>query len=250
MGIEVFFQAHKKVAVAFSGGVDSSVLLLLAKKHAQRIKAYYVRSSFQPEFEYRDALAVAQLLGAEIETIPADVLSDADIVKNSPERCYYCKKRIFTSIKEAAARDGFETVIEGTNASDDISDRPGFRALKELEVFSPLREYGYTKKDIRRIACENRLPVADKPSYACLATRIPTGTGITKQILEITEKSEQSLMKLGMRNLRIRYADGDARLELGRNETAIFNNNKDEIIRLLTPYYKNIYLDSRERTDE
>ncbi len=250
MTIENFFQLHNNTAVAFSGGVDSAVLLFFAKAYARNVKAYYVRSQFQPAFEYEDALKVAEILDTDLEVIEVDVLSDSEIVKNPANRCYLCKKRIFGAIKNAAARDGFETVVDGTNASDDINDRPGFKALKELGVISPLRECGYTKKEIRIIAEENSLPVFDKPSYACLATRIPTGTRITSELLEKTEKAENLLMKEGFRNFRIRYSDGDARLELGKKEAEMFNKNKEKIISLLTAYYGSVYLDSRERTDE
>ena len=250
MTIENFFQLHNNTAVAFSGGVDSAVLLFFAKAYARNVKAYYVRSQFQPDFEYEDALKVAEILDTDLEVIEVDVLSDSEIVKNPANRCYLCKKRIFGAIKNAAARDGFETVVDGTNASDDINDRPGFKALKELGVISPLRECGYTKKEIRIIAEENSLPVFDKPSYACLATRIPMGNRITSDLLEKTEKAENLLMKEGFRNFRIRYADGDARLELGKKEAEMFNKNKEKIISLLTAYYGSVYLDSRERTDE
>ncbi len=245
-----FFKENKNVAVAFSGGVDSSVLLLLAKRYCENVKAYFVKSSFQPEFEYEDALAVTRLLDVETEVIRVDVLSDKDIVKNPDIRCYYCKKRIFEAICKAAEKDGFNTVLEGTNASDDISDRPGFAALKEMGILSPLREFGYTKKQIRTIARENRLPVADKPSYACLATRIPTGIVITKEILEKTEKAEGCLRNIGFKNFRLRYLDGAAKLELGEKEFELLYKNRERVTTILSPYYENVYIDLRERADE
>jgi uncharacterized protein len=250
MRIEEFFELHKNVAVALSGGVDSAVLLLFAKRYAERVKAYYVSTPFQPAFEYDDALSIAGTLGVELEALQADILSDAVVVSNPSDRCYYCKKRIFNTIRDAAARDGLETVTEGTNASDDISDRPGFAALKEMNILSPLRDCAYTKQAIRQIARENGLPVSDKPSYACLATRIPTGVKITAELLEKTEKAETLLREAGFRNFRVRYASGDARLELGKNETELFNKNKAHFLTLLSAYYNNVYLDSRERTDE
>jgi len=250
MTIDSFFKQHNNAAVAFSGGVDSAVLLFFAKRYARNVKAYYVKSQFQPAFEYEDALKIAEILEIDLEVIEVDVLSNSEIVKNPENRCYYCKKRIFGAIINAAARDGIETVVDGTNATDDVNDRPGFKALKELGVISPLRDCGYTKKEIRKIAKDNKMPVFDKPSYACLATRIPTDTQITSELLEKTEKAENLLMNEGFRNFRIRYAEGDARLELGRKETELFNKNKEKVISLLTAYYGSVYLDSKERTDE
>ncbi|MBE6835114.1 MAG: ATP-dependent sacrificial sulfur transferase LarE [Ruminococcaceae bacterium] len=250
MDIKEFFKLHKAVAVAFSGGVDSAVLLLLAKQYADRVKAYFVLSPFQPRFELEDARKIADMLNVRFESVSVDVLNDENIVKNPPNRCYYCKRHIFEAIAEKSEKDGFPLIIEGTNASDDISDRPGFRALKELGVLSPLREAGYTKKMIRQIASQNSLPVADKPSYACLATRIPSETKITKELLEKTEKAEDYLRQTGLRNFRVRYLDGSCKLELGKNEKELYKNNKNEIDTFLKNHYENIYLDSKERTDE
>jgi uncharacterized protein len=250
MNIKEFFEKNKNVAVAFSGGVDSSALLLLAKKYAENVKAYYVKSDFQPRFEYEDALSIAETLGVDLKVITVDVLSDEKIADNSAKRCYYCKKRIFESIIKEARKDGLETVLDGTNASDDISDRPGFKALKEMGVLSPLKECNITKSEIRKLARENRLIVAEKPSYACLATRIPTGVPITKELLEKTEQAENRLFDLGFKNFRIRYLDGAAKLELGKNEVGLFNSNPEKIKNALSPFYRDIYLDLKERTDE
>ena len=250
MNITEFFQLHKRVAVAFSGGVDSAVLLLLAKKHAEHVKAYYVKSAFQPQFEYDDALEIARLLDVGFEVITADVLSDTEVTKNPSDRCYYCKKRIFSEIIRAAEKDGIKEVLEGTNASDNTDERPGFRALKELGVLSPLRECVYTKSDIRKIARENSLPVADKPSYACLATRIPTDTVITEKLLEKTENAEDILFSLGFKNFRVRYLDGAAKLELDKDGFELLYRNKDAVTEKLKPLYSDIYLDLKERTDE
>ena len=145
MEIKEFFEKYPKVAIAFSGGVDSSYLLYAAKQYAKRFTAYYVKSVFQPEFEYRDAVRLAEELGADISVIEADVLSSEDVKRNPENRCYYCKQLIFSNIKKKALEDGYTVVLDGTNASDDVNDRPGMKALKELEVRSPLRECGLTK---------------------------------------------------------------------------------------------------------
>lgn len=250
MDMKEFFEKHDRVAVAFSGGVDSSVLLALSKKYAKEFKAYYVKSAFQPQFELNDALEVAKLLNAETKIINADILSNDTVTANPENRCYHCKKTIFGEIIKHAEKDGFNTVIEGTNASDDLSDRPGYKALRELGVLSPLLECGYTKSDIRKAAAELNLPVADKPSYACLATRIPVGTKITAELLTKTEAAENALMKIGFKNFRVRYDNGAAKLELGRAERELFNKKKDEVYSALSPLYKTVDLNPKERPDE
>ena len=248
--IQQFFRQYPKVAVAFSGGVDSAVLLLLAKRYAKAVKAYYVASQFQPAFEKEDALQVARQLGVETEVLTADVLARAEIAANPADRCYYCKKMLFHAILNAAQEAGFSVVAEGTNASDDVAERPGYRALQEAGVLSPLRACGLTKADIRRIAEQNRLPVAHKPSYACLATRIPTGTRITPVLLQTTETAENALRGMGFQNFRIRYRGGAAKLELGKNEKKLWTDNRAQIKKLLLNYYTDVVCEQKERADE
>lgn len=245
-----FFEAHDSVAIAFSGGVDSAVLLLLAKKYAKRIKAYYVHSQFQPDFEREDALQTAQLLNAELEMIPTDILAFEHIAANPKNRCYYCKKEIFGNICKHALQDGFLTVLEGTNASDDIAERPGFLALKELQVLSPLRSCGIEKQQIRWIAKEHALPVADKPSYACLATRIPANTAIRARMLQVTQEAEDAMRKVGFQNFRVRYLGGDAKIELSRQDFELFYQKREQVYHILSRYYPHVYLNLKERADE
>ena len=189
MLLSEFFKQNPEVTIAFSGGVDSSYLLCAAQKNASRVRAYYVKSAFQPEFELADARRLAAQIGADLAVIEADVLGCEEVVANPPNRCYYCKKQIFAKITEAAVRDGFSVICDGTNASDDASDRPGMRALREMCVRSPLRECGLTKDEIRRRSREAGLFTWDKPAYACLATRIPSGMTITSERLAVTEKA-------------------------------------------------------------
>ena len=179
MNLQEFFTRHPRVALAFSGGADSSYLLWAGLQWAEKLGVYYVKSPFQPAFEYRDALRLAKELGAEVTVIPADPLCDPKVAANPADRCYYCKKVIMAGVKEAAKRDGFDLIIDGTNASDDISDRPGFKALGEEGVLSPLRMCGITKARLRELSREAGLFTWNKPAYACLATRVPTGETIT-----------------------------------------------------------------------
>ena len=175
MDLQQFFKENPRVAIAFSGGVDSSYLLYAALRYGARVRAYYVNSAFQPRFELEDARRLAGDLHADLR----DVLSSPTVTANPPDRCYHCKRVIFRTIAAAAVEDGFPVLLDGTNASDDAGDRPGMRALRELSVRSPLRECGLTKDEIRRLSREAGLFTWDKPAYACLATRIPTGQPIT-----------------------------------------------------------------------
>ena len=125
MTLNDFFARYPRVAIAFSGGVDSTYLIYAAKRHAQAVQAYYVKSDFQPQFELDDALRAARELDVDMKVLRADVLADADIAANPPNRCYFCKRRIFEAIRAQAAADEFSVLLDGTNASDDASDRPG-----------------------------------------------------------------------------------------------------------------------------
>ena len=250
MKINKFFNEHKRVAVAFSGGVDSAVLLMLAKNHAEKVKAYFVKSQFQPAFELEDTKKISSLLDVELEVIALDALSDELVAKNPQDRCYHCKKHVFDAICAKAKADGFPFVLDGTNASDDENDRPGMKALFELGILSPLKECGLDKEEIRRIAAEAKLPVADKPSYACLATRIPTGKRLTVENLSITEKAEDEMRRLGFRNFRVRFQNGGAKLELGTAEFEKLLKKRREVLESLSEYYDGVTLDLKERKDE
>ena len=150
MDLQQFFKENPRVAIAFSGGVDSSYLLYAALRYGARVRAYYVNSAFQPRFELEDARRLAGDLHADLRELQVDVLSSPTVTANPPDRCYHCKRVLFRTIAAAAAEDGFPVLLDGTNASDDAGDRPGMRALRELSVRSPLRECGLTKDEIRR----------------------------------------------------------------------------------------------------
>ena len=197
MELKHFFETHPEVAIAFSGGVDSAYLLYAAKRYGKRVKAYYVKTAFQPQFELEDAQRLAEELSAEIEVLKVDILCQSIIVNNPADRCYHCKKELFSRILKAAQEDGFSVLLDGTNASDEASDRPGMRAIAELSVRSPLRECGLTKAQIRQLSKEAGLFTHDKPAYACLATRIPTGECITEEKLLRTEQAEGYLSRMG-----------------------------------------------------
>lgn len=247
MHINDFFSKYDKVVVAVSGGVDSAALLHMALKHAISVKAVFVKSVFQPAFELEDAQKICNELGIRLDVLDIDVLSNADIAENPVGRCYYCKKAIFSRINDYASQlDGY-TVIEGTNASDDVVERAGYKALGELGIMSPLRLCCYTKDMVREYAKSNNLFVHSKPSYACLATRVPSGTRITYDVLNKTEMAENELFKLGFTDFRVRYYNGDAVLSLTSRDHQKLYECRDKVLDALKPYYKNIFLDLKER---
>ena len=247
MTLKEFFKAYPKVAIAFSGGVDSAYLLHEAKMHGADIKAYFVKSQFQPDFELEDAVRLAEELGAEMKVISCDVLADSVICENSGDRCYYCKNRIFRDILQAAKEDGFETVIDGTNASDDAEDRPGMRVLAEMQVLSPLRLCGITKEEVRARSKEAGLFTWDKPAYACLATRIPQGEMITGEKLRRIELAEKALSSMGFSDFRIRLFHSAARLQVKASQMEQAVCRREEIRAALKPYFDSTLLDLEER---
>ena len=251
MTLSEFFEAHPKAALAFSGGVDSSYLLYAARQLRADVKAYYVKTAFQPEFEYQDALRLASQLGADIQVLTLDVLACPDVTVNPKNRCYFCKQHIFGNILRQAKADGYHTVLDGTNASDQVSDRPGMKALQEMKVLSPLRLTGLTKAEIRRLSREAGLFTWDKPSYACLATRIPAGTEITGADLARTEWAEDYLMNLGFRDLRVRQLGSDiARIQLPEAQMDTFLALRGEITRTLKTRYAGVLLDMEARNGQ
>lgn len=247
MTIQEFFKNNPHVAIAFSGGVDSAYLLYAAVKYGKDVTAYYVKSEFQPAFELEDAKRLASELGAKMRVIEVSVLTDSNVKSNSPIRCYYCKRMIFTAITDWARKDGYTLLLDGTNASDDAGDRPGMKALKELSVRSPLRECGLTKEEIRRLSKEAGLFTWDKPAYACLATRIPTGTEITENDLRTTELAETELSKLGFSDFRVRKVGDTAKIQLPESQINSLLTHRSEIVESLKKYYKNITLDLEVR---
>ena len=251
MTLQEFFGAHPKAALAFSGGVDSSYLLYAARQLGADVKAYYVKTAFQPEFEYQDALRLASQLGADIQVLTLDVLACPDVTVNPKNRCYFCKQHIFGNILRQAKADGYDTVLDGTNASDQVFDRPGMKALQEMKVLSPLRLTGLTKAEIRSLSHEAGLFTWDKPSYACLATRIPTGTEITGADLARTEWAEDHLMSLGFRDLRVRQLGGDlALVQLPEAQMDTFLALRGEITRTLKTRYAGVILDMEARNGQ
>ena len=247
MTLEQFFQQNNRVALAFSGGVDSAYLLYAALQSGADVKAYYVKSAFQPQFELDDALRLATQLGAKMEILQVDILCHKQIAANPADRCYHCKKVIFETIAAAAAKDGYSLLLDGTNASDEASDRPGMRALAELSVRSPLRECGLTKGQIRCLSKEAGLFTWDKPAYACLATRIASGELITAEKLSRTESAEKFLSSLGFVDFRIRSRDDGAKIQLTATDWPRMTEMRETVFKELKQYYQEVTLDLEVR---
>lgn len=214
MTLEEYFSSHSQAAVAFSGGADSAYLLWAAKRFGCRVRAYYAKTAFQPAFELRDAQRLAGELEIPLKVVELDILQCPGAVENGAQRCYHCKRAIFTALLDAARADGVPLLLDGTNASDDVSQRPGYRALQELGIVSPLRLCGITKAELRRRSREAGLFTHAKPAYACLATRIPTGTPIGADDLRRVEQAEEALFRLGFSDLRVRLLGNTACIQL------------------------------------
>ena len=243
MNLNDFFKDNPKSALAFSGGVDSAYLLYAAIESGADVHAYYVKTDFQPEFEFEDAKRLASELGAEMTVIYLDVLGDPEVEANPKDRCYHCKKHIFRAIIDKALKDGYDLILDGTNASDDIADRPGVRALREYGVRSPLRECGLTKDMIRELSREAGLFTWDKPAYACLATRIQTDQKITYRDLKAVEACEDFMADLGFRDFRVRVRGDKALVQIREEDFDRYSADKDEIEGTIIRYFDSVSLD-------
>lgn len=248
MTLEEFFRSVPKAALAFSGGTDSAFLMWAAKHYGCDLKAYYVNTAFQPEFELEDARRLSEELSVPMKIVGKDILAVPEAAENGPRRCYYCKQAIFTALWEAARADGYTVLLDGTNASDDAADRPGMQALRELSVRSPLRECGITKPEIRRLSQEAGLFTWEKPAYACLATRIPAGTRIVDEDLKRVESAENMLAGLGFRDFRVRMYHGGARLQVTEEQLALALEKRLEIVSGLRELFPAVMLDMEPRS--
>lgn len=240
MNIKDFFKEYNKGALGFSGGVDSSYLLYAACECGADVQPYFVKTCFQPQWEYEDALKIAEYAGVPLKVIETDILNVDDVRKNSADRCYFCKRSIFSLVSEKAKEDGYDIIFDGTNASDDIDDRPGMKAIEQLHVLSPLRMCGLEKEEIRKLSRQAGLFTWDKPSYSCLATRIPAGTEIDTDTLKKVEGAEKALMNMGFKDIRVRTGKDGARIYIGEDKINEAAAVKKQILSAVSGYFDKV----------
>ena len=217
--LQQYLKKLDRVAVAFSGGVDSTFLLMVAHQVlAGRTLAITARLGLFPVREMEEACEFAATKGIRHIVYEMDEFSIAGFVDNPPNRCYLCKKNLFTRFRQIAAEQEIQHLLEGSNVDDDSDFRPGTQAVRELGALSPLREAGLTKTEIRQLSNEMGLSTWDKPSFACLASRFPYGETITREKLKAIETSEHLLFILGFRQVRVRHHGNLARIEVYSDE--------------------------------
>lgn len=247
MELKEFFAQNPKAALAFSGGADSAYLLYAALACGADVRPYCAVTPFQPAFERADAADVCARLGVEPVFVMVDLLTLPTVAENPADRCYACKTAMLAALRSRASEDGYALLLDGTNASDEAGDRPGMRALAENAVLSPLRLCGLTKDEIRRRSREAGLPTADKPAYACLATRIPAGERITEAALRCVEAAEEALRGMGFSDLRVRLYHGAARIQLPAAQLAGAAARAESIRSALRPWFAAVLLDLEGR---
>jgi uncharacterized protein len=231
--LKKFFLEIDSVIIAYSGGVDSTFLLKVASEVLKdKVLAVTAKSPLHPDREYCAAKEEARKLGARFLSVSTDELSMEKFTDNPPERCYWCKRELFGKLLEIAGQRNIKCVADGSNF-DDLEDfRPGRKAAEEMGVESPLCKVEFTKKEIRILSRELGLSTWNKPGFACLASRIPYGTAITQEILEIVNRAEEYLLALGIGQIRVRHYGKTAKIEVESIDMQKILDHREEILKL------------------
>ncbi len=230
------FERHRKegICVAFSGGVDSSLLLKIAcevgKNHQIPVLAVTFETRLHPQGDLKAARELALSFGATHKTIKIDEFSDPELINNPVDRCYRCKKLLFSNLIKFAHQEGFHYLIDGSNYDDLKAYRPGMKALKELEIESPLLALEITKDQIRSLAAGLSIATSNRPSAPCLATRLPYGAKLDYELFERLDKGEAYIKSLGFYNVRLRLHEDILRIEIDQKDMAKLLEHKEHIV--------------------
>jgi len=229
--VHQMLRSMEKAIVAYSGGIDSTLVLKMAHdvlgENALGITAI---SASMPEREQEESISIARQIGARLELITSNETDDARYLANAPDRCFFCKSNVYDHMVDYAQEHGFDAILDGTNADDAGDHRPGRQAAREHGVRSPLLEAGITKEEIRELGRRYGLPNWDKPAAACLSSRVPYGTMISIPMLSQIDHAEQTLRDLGFRQLRVRHHDQIARIEVEAQDLPKILEQRDQIV--------------------